>query len=201
MIIHKLFPTVVTEYNFGREFTQKEKDTFYSSNRMMKNIGNLVSEDKNILDKKQFSDIKNKLLFFANDYIENIIKPKTKVVPYITQSWINYTNTGEWHHKHNHQNSFLSGVFYISCNEGLDDITFYDNQYNQISLTPKKFDRLNSKSWTIKVKNKNTFIFPSSLIHDVKEVKGKEPRISLSFNVFLKGTLGNFHDSTELKLK
>jgi uncharacterized protein (TIGR02466 family) len=201
MIIHELFPTVVAEYNLDRDFTQKEIDTFYSYNKMKKNVGNLISVEKNILDKKELFDIKNKIFLCAKDYIDNILKSKTKIIPYITQSWINFTNTGEWHHKHNHNNSFLSGVLYIHCNDKLDDITFHDNNYYQIDIQSKEYTRLNSKSWNIKVANKNIFIFPSSLIHEVEKVKSMTSRVSLSFNIFIKGTIGDYDLSTELRLK
>jgi hypothetical protein len=36
------------------------------------------------------------------------------VTPYITQSWLNYTETNQYHHKHEHPNSLVSGVFYVN---------------------------------------------------------------------------------------
>ena len=44
------------------------------------------------------------------------------------------------------------------------------------------------------------FLFPSSLSHAVETKQGENTRISLSFNVFIKGTVGSNHDLTELIL-
>ena len=44
-------------------------------------------------------------------------------------------------------------------------------------------------------------LFPSSLIHGVFPKKGTNTRISLSFNVFFKGKIGNAERLTELTIK
>ena len=46
----------------------------------------------------------------------------------------------------------------------------------------------------------NIFLFPSSLTHMVETKQGENTRISLSFNVFVKGTIGNNKNLTELIL-
>ena len=35
----------------------------------------------------------------------------------ITQSWINFTKKGEYHHPHAHPNSLISGVFYVEADK------------------------------------------------------------------------------------
>ena len=44
-------------------------------------------------------------------------------------------------------------------------------------------------------------MFPSSLTHGVDTTEGDDTRISLVFNVFIKGTLGTYSSATELILK
>lgn len=201
MITHELFPTVIGEYNLNRDFTEKEKTAFQSLNEMHKNIGNLTSVNKNVLDIKELFGIKEQISMYAKEYIDKIINPKANIFPYITQSWINFTDKGQWHHKHNHSNSFLSGVLYISANNKIDKITFHDGRYNQINIPPKEYNRLNSSSWKLGVGSKDIFIFPSHLIHEVEISENTNPRVSLSFNIFVKGNLGDYNDMTELILK
>jgi hypothetical protein len=43
-------------------------------------------------------------------------------------------------------------------------------------------------------------MFPSSLVHMVENKEGTNTRISLAFNVFIKGTIGNNKNLTELIL-
>ena len=57
----------------------------------------------------------------------------------------------------------------------------------------------NSESWWFEVNEGDVIMFPSSLTHMVQTVDGEE-RISIAFNTFLKGTVGDTNDLTELML-
>lgn len=50
------------------------------------------------------------------------------------------------------------------------------------------------------VKEGMIIIFPSNLKHSVDKVKEDKTRISLSFNSFVKGSLGDKENLTEVKL-
>ena len=54
--------------------------------------------------------------------------------------------------------------------------------------------------WHIPVKQGMIIIFPSSLKHSVERVMEKDTRISLSFNSFVTGSIGDKVNLTELKL-
>lgn len=200
MIVHELFPTVVGEYKLERDFTNEEKETFYSVNEMKRNLGNLTSIEKNALDLPGLEEIKSFISTKVDEYINFVYKPKYNIQSYITQSWINYTDHLQWHHRHHHENSFLSGVFYISAIKDVDKIKFYGNHYNQLSIFTETYDRLNSQSWNIGVQSRDLLIFPSSLSHTVEPSEKKGPRVSLSFNTFLRGSLGCAEQMTELIL-
>jgi hypothetical protein len=77
-----------------------------------------------------------------NSYFETIIAPSKQANLYITQSWVNYSNKGQWHHAHEHPNSILSGVFYAQATEK-DKIFFEKNQYEQIQFPTEKFNTYN----------------------------------------------------------
>ena len=137
------------------------------------------------------------------DYFDKVICPTNPVVPYITQSWINYTTTDQYHHKHSHSNSVISGIFYISANQNVDAVKFYRNDLHidRIQLHVTKYNTFNSTDWKFPVETGNIFLFRSSLVHGVDQKKGNNTRISLSFNVFLKGKLGSKSGLTELVLE
>ena len=63
------------------------------------------------LNQKSFKDLKTDLDLRVKDYFNKIISPANNITPYITQSWLNYTETNQYHHKHQHPNSLVSGVF------------------------------------------------------------------------------------------
>jgi uncharacterized protein (TIGR02466 family) len=176
------------------KFVDKSKKDFY------KNDGNITSNNNYILDEKPFANIKKELHIRVQDYFDKVISPANNIKPYITQSWLNYTETNQYHHKHTHPNSLVSGVFYINCHEEHDKIKFFNDTYKTIKLEVKDWNLWNSETWWFSVKTGDVILFPSSLTHMVETKEGDNTRISLAFNVFIKGTVGNNKNLTELIL-
>ena len=174
MIIHSLFPTPVYCSRLNRQLTKKElKAVEKFKGDLYKNEGNFTSNNTYILNMPVFKQLKNDLMFFVNDYFLKIVETSNEITPYITQSWLNYTKESEFHHTHEHPNSFLSAVFYINADEENDKIKFYKSGYNQMKLIVKNFNIFNSASWSFSVAENNILIFPSHLSHCVEFKKGK----------------------------
>jgi uncharacterized protein (TIGR02466 family) len=200
-IIHSLFPTPVFFSSLERKLTpletkflnKKEKDTYH-------NQGNITSNDNYVLNEKPFLNLKNELDLKVKEYFDKIICPSNKVKPYITQSWLNYTKRNQYHHKHQHPNSLVSGVFYINADEKLDKIKFFKEDYQPIKLEIKEYNLFNSQSWWFTVKTGDIVLFPSSLTHMVETKEGDNTRVSLAFNVFVEGKIGDNKSLTELIL-
>ena len=137
------------------------------------------------------------------EYFYTTFDPENTVELFISQSWLSLTKPGEHHHKHRHSNSFISGVVYINANREKDKIYFYDRVYREFFIKPKNHNVWNSDSWYLPVGTGDIVLFPSSLEHMVETVETdvqRDVRISLAFNTFLKGTIGNYASSTELVL-
>ena len=198
--IELLFPTPVIIQNMGRNFTPKELQIVKeNSKNLRQNSGNVYSKNTYILEEKEFVDLKKMCLDYVHEYINIIYKPKFKVEARITQSWLNWTQPGEFHHDHDHPNSFISGVLYISTGKQ-DKIKFIKSGYQQITLATDHYDIYNSRSWWFDVNVGDVILFPSDLIHKVDKVIENQTRISLSFNTFLTGTLGNEESLSALKI-
>jgi uncharacterized protein (TIGR02466 family) len=200
-IINGIFPTPIYISKLNRELTNKEL-SFIDKTKLdvYKNEGNTTSNDNYILNQKAFKELKTDLHLKIKDYFEKVISSTDATTPYITQSWLNYTETNQYHHKHEHPNSLVSGVFYINCNEEHDKIKFFSNKYSNIKPEVKDWNIWNSESWWFPVKTGDVILFPSSLTHMVETKQGDNTRISLAFNVFIKGTVGNNKNLTELIL-
>ena len=196
-----IFPTPIYISKLDRELTNKEL-SFIDKTKLdvHNNTGNTTSNDNYILNNKEFKDIKKELDLKIEDYFQKVISTTDAIKPYITQSWLNYTETNQYHHKHSHPNSLVSGVFYINCHEEHDKIKFFNDKYSSIKPEVKDWNIWNSETWWFPVKTGNIILFPSSLIHMVETKKGDNTRISLAFNVFIKGTVGNNKKLTELIL-
>jgi len=199
--INSIFPTPIYISKLDRELTSLELDFVDKSKKdFTGNEGNITSKDNYILNQKIFADLKKELQLRIEDYFNKIICSKNNITPYITQSWLNYTETNQYHHKHSHNNSLLSGVLYINCNEEFDKIKFFNDNYKTILPDIKNWNLWNSETWWFPVKTKDIILFPSSLTHMVETKQGTNTRISLAFNVFIKGTVGNNINLTELIL-
>jgi uncharacterized protein (TIGR02466 family) len=199
--VHSIFPTPIYISKLDRKLTALELK-FVDNNKeyFYKNIGNITSNNNYILNEKPFNDIKKELTLKVQEYFDKIISPSNNITPYITQSWLNYTETNQYHHKHAHPNSLISGVFYINSHEEHDKIKFFNENYKTIKLEIKDWNTWNSESWWFSVKTGDIILFPSSLTHMVETKQGDNTRISLAFNVFIKGTVGNNKSLTELIL-
>jgi uncharacterized protein (TIGR02466 family) len=197
--INGIFPTPIYISKLNRELTNKEL-SFIDKTKLdtYKNEGNTTSNDNYILNHKAFKDLKDELDLRVKDYFEKVISPTEAITPYITQSWLNYTETNQYHHKHAHPNSLVSGVFYINCHKEHDKIKFFNDRYQTVKTEVKDWNVWNSESWWFYVKTGDVILFPSSLTHMVETKQGDNTRISLAFNVFIKGTIGNNKNLTEL---
>ena len=178
---------------------------------MHSNVGNSMSNNSDIFNGKlndqyrtgYLKEIKQFCEEQLNRYVKEIINPREELDFYITQSWLNITKPGEYHHEHSHQNSIISGVFYISTEED-DKINFIDPNAKLrelIKFEPKEFNLWNSTEWFFPSITNELLLFPSWLDHKVDMNEGATTdRISISFNTFIRGTLGKRKDLNELIL-
>ena len=202
-VVQPLFATPLYINKLSRPFFENEHKCFGDVlQRMRHNTGNLVSLNNQVLNDERLSDLKNWIHLCIDDYFKLVVCPLDDVEPYITISWINCTMNGQYHHQHNHPNSIISGVFYIDVDEDTDTISFYRDAYNTINFHPSKDDvnLYNAGLWKMSVQRGLLLLFPSSLRHSVSTVSTDMNRISLSFNVFVKGVVGDVIDKTFLEL-
>lgn len=198
MILNSLFPIPVAKFELGRDFTPEE-NAFVAEQSTHKNMGNTTSNDHYVLQNDTLVSLSDLVQKCVDQYFNSIYAPKENVKLRITQSWLNYSKSGEWHHKHSHANSFVSGVLYMKAAKNSDRIYFHKNSYSQITLPTENFNLYNSDSWWLPVETGNLMLFPSSLTHSVEPVQGEE-RISLAFNTFPVGYIGQEETLTALHL-
>lgn len=198
-MIHNLFPIPIGRYELDRDLTDKEL-SFLKTQETRSNTGNITSTNNTILKSEELVDLKSFIESNVSDYFTEIYRPKNKIELKITQSWTNYTENGQYHHKHEHPNSFVSGVFYIHADKAKDKIYFYRNGYQQIKIPPSDWNLWNSESWWFEVGTGDLVLFPSSLTHMVQTVESDKTRISLAFNTFPMGNLGDESELTGLSL-
>jgi len=163
-------------------------------------LGNLRSDNSYIFDNK-LKKIKEFCDQHIKIYAKEIIDPKKELNFYITQSWLNITKPGGSHFRHWHPNSIISGVFYVSTVED-DTICFFKDRDLKVMQIESNVNAYNTHVWGVSVNNNTLVLFPSWLEHSVeRNEKASSDRISISFNVFMKGTIGSENNLNELILQ
>jgi uncharacterized protein (TIGR02466 family) len=196
---HHLFPTPVSFFNLGRDLTDEESE-FLLNQEEKPNVGNTTSKERKLLESDKLAGLRGFVESSLDKYLKEILSPKQNVGLRITQSWTNYTKPGQFHHKHAHPNSFISGVFYVKANKETDRIYFYKDGYQQIKLPVNQFNLFNSESWWLPVGTGELVLFPSHFTHMVETVNGDDMRVSMSFNTFPTGHIGDDDKLTGLEL-
>lgn len=205
-VIESVFPHPVGLYQLGSGAMNKKELNYIKKLKFYNNMSNKVSELDEILNNKNMADFRNKMEGLANHFFQQTYSPTNKNLKvYITQSWANLTDKGETHHVHSHQNSIISGVYYVDVDELTDDINFRSvekeymlNHIGRFSSNPNPF---NSSEICFGAKNGMLLLFPSYLVHEVTKKVSDKSRYSLSFNTFLKGELGDRGSRNYLNLQ
>ena len=207
--IENIFPSVVPVYNVNRGFSLNEKERqeidSVVAEGMIQYEGNTASENKFLFDSK-LSDLRSFCEEHISEYVRQVIRPKNKSLEfYITQSWLNVTKQNEHHEIHNHPNSIISGVYYLTDkSEIIFNSPFVAVAPRTISIESEIYNSWNfaNNYECIQTWKKGTLIlFPSYLMHRVPKNKSLDVRVSISFNVFVRGELGTIENLTYLELK
>lgn len=157
---------------------------------MYEKMTNYTGVDNKILKYNEFKNLNNFVQEKIDFFVKSFIKPKYDFKCYITKSWLNFNNKGNFHQRHTHSNSFLSGVFYLNVGDQ-GEITFLTPFNNLFNIENTETNHFNADYARIKVKNGDLLIFYSHLEHKVDINQSNETRVSLSFNTFIKGKLNN----------
>ena len=197
MIIENLFPIPIGFFKYDGEV-----DTDFLADQPQKpNEGNTSSEDKYLLKQKKLLNLRQFIEKSLHEYFMATYCPKNDTHLKITQSWLNWTKPGQYHQKHAHPNSLISGCYYVNARKDSDKIFFFKDGYQQIKFPPAEWNAYNSESWWYSVGTSDLVLFPSSLTHMVQHIEGEDTRISLAFNTFPIGVIGDENELTALQLE
>ena len=95
MNINNLFPTPVAFFSLGRDLNKLELD-FIKNQEHYANDGNTTSKNRKILKSKELTELRDFIEDSMMEYFKAIHAPKFDVSLYLTQSWANYTEQGQY---------------------------------------------------------------------------------------------------------
>ena len=170
------FPTIINSFSLKIDHKDmiasvpiiKESDQLFHMPVFIPLVDGIIEATTTILEKQQY----------IYDKIE------------MTNMWINKLDSGQAHPPHTHSNNFLSGVYYLKgSSEETAPIQFFDPRPAANVLQPRNIsNRYNSSMVKFDSAEGSGLIFPSWLQHWVPPTK--EQRISVSWNILLRGHYG-----------
>ena len=180
-------------------------DDFYNSDTtaMKQYISNLwtnrdydvnwQTKSADLHKKKEFKKF-SELVISTSKEILNILKYDVEDIV-ITDMWANVLKSAEHHPAHTHSNNFLSGTYYLHSDQGAS-IMFRDPRPAADVILPKIKESIiaNASLLSYASKQNRAIFFPSWLPHFVKPNKSTANRISIAWNIQLKGQVGEHHE-------
>lgn len=132
---------------------------------------------------KALEDLFNDLNVFVNDVCARYTGINNLE---IGNFWININGHHDYNLLHDHQNSILSGVYYVSVpRENMGDLVLHrgDNiEFFMNSKVQREQTMANALSVTKQAKESTFYLFPSWIKHHVERNESNEERISIAFN-------------------
>ena len=163
--------------------------------------GTLYSKDCNILENKIHYYFKKHVMKHVREFAYNILKVNENIEIYMTNSWVNYNDKHTTHIRHNHANSFISGVFYIDGDNTFKTTFFRQTNLLEWDLNYTERNVFNTDQINVESEKNQMILFPSSMYHETPTNINDETRISLSFNTFIRGKIGGDRQCTKLHIK
>lgn len=172
--------------------------------RMPANNGD-YTVDKRVLDLDELSSLRKRIQQNIDHFAHEVLDCNNSIDFQIQNSWINRHSKGDFAGSHRHNNSILSGVYYIDVEPDSGAIIFEKDKshYNlwtdtieigfnyQLHQDQNKLNVYNSDAWGVIPRKNELAIFPSLCYHSVMENKNFKTRYSLAFNVFPRGHFGD----------
>jgi Putative 2OG-Fe(II) oxygenase len=198
---HPLFAEPYFRANITGAITPQQID-FLQALPMVPHQRNLVSDNLYIFEAPELKSIADAAQETLDIYARDVLCIPQKF--YVTQSWAQTQTPNLGMHGLSHSNSVLAGVLYYGeMHAPPPSIVFSRHDtYQQIELAPDQDKRnaYNTQTTRISAAPNEVILFSSRLTHMVDPNATGQPRHSIAFNTFVKGTLGSYRDVSELTL-
>ena len=179
----------------------EEQLQYLKTLEMIKNKGNYLTTRKDIMDDKPMEDFKHWCLLNVRAFAKQL-GASERTSFYITQSWMNRNPPHSYHHTHMHPNSIFSCIYYVEGDKCPTYFYRYDDRTSFGNFAFYENDKQYSiyKSTKAGVMNEvgRLVIFPSSMVHDVDTNESDKDRVTISFNTFIRGEMGEAENSNHL---
>lgn len=160
--------------------------------------GYIYPKNEQLFGRKEFYDLKNEAKKHVDRFMREVLQYDYDD-SFFSCSWFNINEPGSHHHRHYHPNSIISGVIFVTNPENSGKLLFNSPNQRDILLAPKKGATGTKFSDGIFLPAQDVgciSLFPSWLEHTVTKNLSNENRLTIAFNVFVKGHIGSSHTLT-----
>lgn len=181
-----------------------EEQAFLDGLDMVRNVGNTMSRDDRVLDASPLARLRTFVDQQISVFVHDLWRIRRGLEVHVTQSWVNRTGPGQFHARHRHPNSIVSGVLFLDDDpeEQLPPIAFHrPGEPFPLQLDYAELNELNASARTFEMARGRMILFPSLLEHDVGPNETDRIRSTLSFNTFVRGVAGRREALTEVHLR
>jgi hypothetical protein len=170
-----MFPTPLgVEFNI--KMSNNEKSFLLDAEyHLHEKYNMIVSRNKYIINDVPI--LKASIQQHLDEYSKVALATTEKLI--ITQSWCSkHENSKEYVFPHAHQNSIISGVYYVAADDAAEGLTFYRNEKinGDIIAWPTSTNLVSTYNWdweTISIKQGMLLLFPSKILHQPRPLSKK----------------------------
>ncbi len=157
--------------------------------RKLSNEGGWQSMDFRPGAHPETKELEEKILTQAHNSLRDYGFSEKFSIISIENFWFNINNRGNSNAVHIHDNSFLSGCFYVKAEPTQGSITFYKNHALDYIVSSQAiidyYTPISASAITFEPNTGKLVMFPGYLPHGVGHNPTQEDRISIAFNVKL----------------
>ena len=187
-----LFPKVLTQGKLVVNNDMLTKDIlskFEDNKKSNKNETSFFSTDPYLHNELIYKELSDAILNFVNLTTSEIFQ-YDEITPEISLMWATVSKKNQNIHRHYHPNSLFSGTYYPQ-HINYAPIRFYTPYRNMLLPRKKETNMFNTHAASFVPTQGDIFLFPSELEHDTDRNNECENRISIAFNIFIRGKFGD----------
>lgn len=155
--------------------------------------------DQSLLDRELFIDVKREVIELCKKLSASYSHVVEEIA--ISNSWGNVLAYGRSIRNHKHNNSYISGSFYLT---GGSSLNITNSEFHDLFGFMPKVKSGNFRSWEsfcINPEPGGIVLFPSGLYHNVSPSRSADKRYSIAFNAVPVGPIGRPTSQLDIRLR
>jgi uncharacterized protein (TIGR02466 family) len=158
--------------------------------RKLSNQGGWQSMDFRADTYPEMKPLEDRIIEQAQQCVRDFGYKENSCFVVIENFWFNVNTKNHTNSTHIHDNSFVSGVFYVKAlGRGQGSINFYREHSQDYTIVSQaiieRYTPLSASAISFQPEEKKLIMFPGWMPHGVERNELEEERISISFNVKL----------------